>query len=59
MSSSYKHSVPIRKGMPERLVEIAITKEVREKIKSLKRELTYDQFFQRILKLPDVVKVMK
>jgi len=43
----------------ERLVEIAITKEVRDELKALKRELTYDKFFQKILELPNVRKVLR
>ena len=45
--------------MTERNVEIAITKEVRDELKALKRELTYDKFFQKILELPNVRKGLK
>ena len=43
----------------ERLVEIAITRKVREELKALKRELTYDQFFEKILELQIVRRMMK
>jgi len=36
--------------MPERLVMINVSKEFRGKIKSLKRELTYEQYLANLLK---------
>jgi len=36
--------------MPERLVMINVTPEFRAKIKELKRELTYQEYFDNLLK---------
>ena len=36
--------------MPERAVMINVTPEFRAKIKALKRELTYEQYFENLLK---------
>ena len=35
--------------MSERLVNVAITKNLRDKIKKIKRERTYDSFLQSLL----------
>ena len=36
--------------MPQRPIQIAISKDLQQKIKRLKKELSYDQFLSKLIK---------